>query len=316
MSGVLRHAALKFWARGPRRGVPIPLRSVRIYILPTHQGALFAGVVLAMVAGSMNYNDNAGFLFAFLLAAMALMSTLYTQKNLKELTLVSEKHDLAFAGDRLWFDLALKANTASRYKISVGFQDEERITRDVPSGETVTFRVPHATEKRGLFHPEGLILSSTYPFGLFRTWVVIRINTDCLVFPKPLTHPFVVAQDPSTGDGTGELKRPGTDDFKELRPYQPGDPTHRIAWKTLARGQGVWTKTFEADHGSAVFISWGHIHTPSRETKIRHLCHLILEAHQQGLPYGLMVPGITIKPAEPRNIAHRDRCLTSLAMMA
>jgi uncharacterized protein (DUF58 family) len=316
LRGVLRNAVLRLTSRGPRRPLPVIIRSLRIYILPTGRGYLFACVILAMLAGSMNYNNNAAFLFAFLLAAMAMMSTLYTQKNLKELNLVAEKHDPVFAGDSLWFDLALKSDTAPRYKISAGFQDEAVITRDVTKGETVTFRVPLSTEKRGVFKPARLILSSTYPFGLFRTWVVIRMKIDYLVFPKPLPHPFVVSQDTSTGNGLGASGRPGTDDFREIRTYQPGDALNRIAWKTLARGRGLWTKTFESESGRAVYISWNDLRPTSREKKISHLSHLILEAHRQGLPYGLMVPGITIRPGESGGIAHRDRCLTALAMMA
>lgn len=315
MRGVLRNAILRLSSRGPRRPLPVSIRTLRIYILPTGRGYLFACVILAMLAGSMNYNNNAAFLFAFLLAAMAMMSTLYTQKNLKELTLVSEKHKTVFAGERLWFDLALKSDTAPRYKISAGFQGEAVITRDVPKGETVTFHAPLSTEKRGIFKPARLILSSTYPFGLFRTWVVIRMESDYLVFPKPLPHPFVVSEDTSTGNGTGTSDRPGTDDFREIRTYQPGDPLNRIAWKALARGQGLWTKTFESDSGQAVYISWNDVRSTSHEEKISHLSHLILEAQRQGLPYGLKIPGVTIHPEDSGGIAHRDRCLTALSMI-
>jgi len=163
----LRNAMLRFAARGPRREVPVGLKRVRIYILPTGRGVLFACAVLTMVAGAMNYNNNPGFLFAFLLAAMAMMSTLYTQKNLKELALVSEKHTAVFAGERLWFHLAVKAGTASRYNISAGFQNEESVIHDVPAGETVTFRLPLATTQRGHFKPGRLIISSTYPCLLY-----------------------------------------------------------------------------------------------------------------------------------------------------
>jgi len=316
LRGVIRNAILRITSRGPRRPLPVTVRKLRIYILPTNRGYLFACVILAMLAGSLNYNNNPGFLFAFLLAAMAMMSTLYTQKNLKELTLASEKHDPVFAGDRLWFDLALKSDTIPCYRISAGFQDEETVTRDIPAGEATTFRLPLPTKKRGVFNPERLILSSTYPFGLFRTWVVVRMESDYLVFPKPIPHPFVVSEDTRTGNGTGTSGRPGTDDFRDLRTYQPGDPLNRIAWKTLARGQGLWSKTFESESGQAVYVSWDDIHTTQREEKISHLCHLVMEAHRSGLPYGLKLPGITIRPGETGGLAHRDRCLTALAMMA
>lgn len=311
-----RNALFRYWSRGPRLPFPVDLGRVRIYILPTNRGALFAVAVLAMIIGSMNYTNNAGFLFAFLLAAMAMMSTLSTQKNLKGLTLISEKHDAVFAGEALRLDLAVKAHGAARYKITAGFQEEARVTHDVPAGETVTFRLPLATPKRGRFQPGRLVFSSTYPFGLFRTWVTLRLESDYLVFPRPLAYPLTGFEAPGTADNTGKgATGPETDDFKELRAYRPGDPRTRIAWKALARGQGPWTKTFEAETGSAACLAWDRVHAPSREKKISHLCHLVLEAHRQKIPYGLFVPGATIEPSAPGSIAHRDRCLTCLALM-
>ena len=302
-------------SRGPRRPLPIGLMAMRIYILPTGRGALFACAVLAMVSGSMNYSNNPGFLFAFLLAAMAMMSTLYTQKNIKELILVWEKHTTVFAGERLWFELAVKSDTATRYNISAGFKNQRSQTLDIPAGETVTFRLPHDAPRRGRFKPGPLVVSSTYPFGLFRTWVSIRPDTEYIVFPKPLSHPFVSSPDPASTEGTGASPQSGSEDFRELRSYRAGDPTNRIAWKTLARGQGVWTKSFESERSNAVYISWDRIRATQREARISHLCHLVLEAHRQGIAYGLMIPGITIKPGAPGSIAHRDHCLTSLAVI-
>ncbi|VVS93904.1 DUF58 domain-containing protein [Desulfoluna spongiiphila] len=315
MKGTLGNAVRRVTSRGHRRPLPLGIKGMRIYILPTGRGVLFACAVVSMIAGSMNYSNNPGFLFAFLLVAMAMMSTLYTQKNIKELTLVSEKHTAVFAGERLWFELAVKSDTAPRYNISAGFKGQGRQTLDIATGETVTFRLPLDAPWRGRFKPGPLVVSSTYPFGLFRTWVTLRLDTEYLVFPKPLSHPFVSSPGPAEGEGIGASPQSGAEDFKELRSYRAGDPLNRIAWKTLARGQGVWTKTFESERSNAVYISWDLIRTTQRETRISHLCHLVLEAHRQGVAYGLMAPGITIKPGAPGSIAHRDHCLSSLAVI-
>ena len=312
------NALLRFTSRGPRRPLPLGIRALRIYILPTGRGLLFAFAVTAMIGGALNYTNNPGFLFAFLLASMALMSTLYTQKNIKVLTLVSEKHVPVFAGKPLWFELAVKADAAPRYRVAAGFKDHGRVVRDIPAGETVTFRLPLETLTRGRFRPPPLIVESTYPFGLFRTWVSIRLDTHCLVFPAPLPHAFETAAAPTPGQGAGTSPHSETGDFRELKTYRPGDPGSRIAWKPLARGQGLWTKSFEAEQNHAVTLSWDLIRATGTEARISHLCHLVLEAHRQGISYGLRAPGIAIAPGAPGapgSIPHRDRCLTALAMM-
>ena len=54
----------------------------QIYILPTRYGVLFAGMLLAMLVGSLNYGSNLGFLYTFLLAGIGLSTILETWRNL------------------------------------------------------------------------------------------------------------------------------------------------------------------------------------------------------------------------------------------
>ncbi|MCG8472916.1 MAG: DUF58 domain-containing protein [Desulfobacterales bacterium] len=295
--------------------LPISLKKRRIYILPTKRGALFTLVVIAMIFGSLNYNNNAGFLFAFLLSSMCMVSTFYTQKNLANLTVVSQKHTPVFAGETIWFHLAIKSHHKTRYKITAGFPGQKEATHDIPHKETVIFRVCLETKTRGKFKPQRIILSTTYPFGLFRTWVVLRPDFDYVVFPEPLPHPFVATHQKGQSEGHGTSNDPGSDDFRELITYRPGDPINRIAWKTLARGQGLWTRTFEAEQGPPVFINWRDLTTTDHEKRISQLCFLITQAYQQSKTFGLMLPGLTIPAKQGSGVAHRDQCLTALAMM-
>lgn len=306
---------LAFMFGRPPVKLPILLKKERIYILPTGRGLLFTVVILAMIFGSLNYNNNAGFLFAFLLSSMCMISTLYTQKNLASLTISSEKHNPVFAGEKLWFELAIRSEKNRRYKISAGFPKQEEMVKDVPHKENTLFRVPIETTTRGVFQPRRLVLSTTYPFGLFRTWVVLNLNTDYVVFPEPSSHPFVASSLGSRSEGTGASGTPGSDDFRELKTYQPGDPMNRISWKSYARGQGLWTRTFEAEQGPPIYFNWNDLTATDREKRISQLTFLITEAHRTGKDFGLILPGITITPEGTGSLAHRNRCLTALAMM-
>jgi len=49
------------------------------------------------------------------------------------------------------------------------------------------------------------------------------------------------------------------------------------------------------------------------EKRIAKLCHAVLEAERQKVPYGLQLPGVLIRPGLGRN--HRHRCLKALALM-
>ena len=72
--------------RGTRPG-QVVIDNSHLYILPSRQGLLFAVVLLVMLIGSINYSNNMGFMFTFLLGSLALVSILHSYRNLKGITL-------------------------------------------------------------------------------------------------------------------------------------------------------------------------------------------------------------------------------------
>ncbi|MGQ0525378.1 MAG: DUF58 domain-containing protein, partial [Betaproteobacteria bacterium] len=73
-----------FQIRGPQVG-PLVLVQRRVFILPTRQGLLFAGVLALMLVGSINYALSLGFVLTFLLVGLGLNAMLYTFRNLANL---------------------------------------------------------------------------------------------------------------------------------------------------------------------------------------------------------------------------------------
>ncbi|MCJ7773978.1 MAG: DUF58 domain-containing protein, partial [Desulfobacterales bacterium] len=170
------------------------------------------------------------------------------------------------------------------------------------------------TNKRGIFKSGPLVVSSRYPMGLFRAWVVLRINTACTVYPKPLAGQVKLGADTSLGDDENGKEIPGVDDFKELRPYQPGDPLQRISWKAFSRGLDLFTKSFVGKAGSAVFLNWDSVKSMNIEKKLSILTHGILKLHRSNLVYGINLPGEFIDQGS--GDAHKHRCLKALAMFS
>ena len=84
-------------ARG-RLSFPIILHHRSVYVFPTRQGFVFFALLLAILFGSMNHNNNLGFLLTFLLGGIAFVSIFHTYRNISGLTLSSAKVSPVFAG--------------------------------------------------------------------------------------------------------------------------------------------------------------------------------------------------------------------------
>jgi uncharacterized protein (DUF58 family) len=110
----------------------------------------------------------------------------------------------------------------------------------------------------------------------------------------------------------GKVMAKGDDDFSGLRNYVPGDALPRIAWKALAREQGLQVKQFSAQQGYSLWLDWSQLPNIATERKLELLTRWVLEADAHGLMYGLRLPDGEVM--QHHGTTHRAECLKRLAL--
>ncbi len=301
-----------FQWRGPEHGT-IVLVQRRVFILPTRQGLLFAGVIVLMLIGSVNYDLSLGFILAFLLGASGIQTMLLTFRNLAHLRISAGRVLPVFAGEQALFHLHLLNSTrADRYGIGVTANRIVADYVDAPAGSTAVATVPVPALSRGWLRPGRMTLFTRFPLGLFRAWSYAEPDVQCLVYPAPAT-PGLPLPASEPGDGEGGLAGQGQDEFSGLRPYRPGDSPRHIAWKAVARDDNLLTKQFAGLADAELWLSWNAL-PPNMDTERRlsHLARWVLDADARGLSYGLRLPGTTLPPAG--GPTQRADCLRALAL--
>ena len=295
--------------------VTLPHQLVRrqIYILPTRHGLVFLLILFAMLVGSVNYNNNLGFLLTFLLGSMAFVSILHTFRNLSGIRVVAVTGKPVFAGNDAAIELVIRAPEHTCMAVSFKFAQGKykRQNLETAHDNRVTITVP--TSQRGRLHPGRLTVFSRYPLGLFYAWSPFTSEVDCVVYPQPLLTPFITT-DGTVGETDHETpqRKPGVDDFEGLRLYQPGDPLQHIYWKAYSRGLGLMTKQFVGTTGASPLLDWDMFQTKSTEKRLSMLSYLVLQTHRMNITFGLRLPGMEIAPA--KGATHKHKCLKALAL--
>lgn len=279
---------------------------------PTRYGWVFMMVLLAMLAGSINYNNNLGFLFTFLLGSMAAVSMVHGYRNLAGITVESVQTWPVFARQPAVFHChiheGMRRRIALRFRLPAG--GDVRV--DLAPTLKTRVAVSVATSQRGLLSSGDLSIETDYPFGLFRFRMGFSVNMDCWVYPKPLPIHQLTTQDLLRAHAAEGDAPSSADDFKGLRSYQNGDPIQHIFWKAYSKGQGLVVKEFGGAESPALFFSWDKVQAENVEKKLSMLCAMVLKAHGLKLAYGLKLPGKTIPP--DRDEHHKNRCLRALAL--
>lgn len=313
MSGGLRSERLekRFVAR-PGEGGEVLLDQRHVYILPSRAGLLFLAVLAVLLVGSTNYGVSLGFVLTFLLGSLFLVTILHTWRNLARLTLAAGRPEGVFAGQEARFPLRLTAaDGRPRRAVGVRCEGWEGMIAEVTAEAGGTIEVRQPAPRRGRLRLQRIRPFTDYPLGLFHAWSWLELDAVALVYPAPERGAPPLPAGPDRR-GSGAAAGGGEEDFSGLRPYRPGDSLRHVAWKAVARGQGMPVKQFEgAAAAAAVWLDWSGLEGLGREARLSRLCRWVLEAEATGVRYGLRLPGRAIEPSlgEP----HRRRCLEALA---
>jgi len=299
--------------RSNMSGDAVSLGNRHVYMLPTRNGFIFGLLLFVLLLAAINYENGLIYMLTFWLAAVGVVSMLHTHRNLLGLKIVAGPVLPVFAGDRALFSVCLiNELKIPRLGITVAHKKNEIGRVDIEAGDRVCLPLPVLTKKRGYVDMPPVVLSTQHPVGLLYTWSrQVTINHRSVVYPRPgPNRPIIGGIDRDLRRDSGQ-KGEG-DDFIGLREYQHGDSPRHVDWKAAARGLGLHTKRFGGEARSTVWLDWEALNGLDTETRLSQLCRWVLDAEQEGLVYGLRIPGTAISPATGE--AHRRTCLEALAL--
>lgn len=272
----------------------------RIYILPTGQGMLFSLLLFLMLTGSINYALSLGFMLTFLLAGLYFVSIYHAFSNLAGLRLEPGKVSPVFAGEDAVFGIIAKGGNRKRFGIGIEKSGCESFY-EIEAGKPVAAEFRVKALKRGWLHPGRFAVFTLHPAGFFRAWSYVELSMPCLVYPSPSFQ----------NRGAGKAPE-GDEDFSGLRAYRPGDSLKHAAWKSYSAGGELLVKEFrEMKDEEELWLDWNALEG-GIETRLSRLAGMAIEAHSQGLRFGLRLPNKTIRPASGH--AQKLRVLEALAL--
>ncbi len=295
-----------------RRPEPLPIRlhRRRIYVVPTRFGLAFAAMLLVMLLGALNYNNNAALLLTCLLGAAAFQSVFGAFRALDGLELAAVHAEPCFAGESLSVQLRFAAS--SRVRRGLRLDVRGRVLRfDLRYGDADPLALDLPTQQRGRYRLPRLRLGSDHPYGWFWAWSWLHPAIEIIVYPRPeAARPPL----PEAGNPTGHAARQRAgDEFVDLREYRRGDPLRQIAWKPSARLDELLVREPERVAGHDLHFDWHALTALDTEARIARLARWVCEAEAQQRRYTLQLPGERLGPA--LGPAHRHACLAALALL-
>ncbi len=291
---------------------PVTLEYRHVFVMPTKFGVAFAFMLVTMLLGGLNFNNNMALMLVFLLGTMTQMTSLLAYKNLVGLLIQSVQSEPVFCGDYARFRVFINnPGQQKRYALSAGFRQAQDCTDfEAENDRSMILTLP--ASQRGWLAMPSFRLETRFPLGLFKAWSWIFPSHRCLVYPAPASHAPAL---PVSGHGeSGHAKKGDGEQVHGLRKYQSGDSRHRIAWRASARHDKMYSLEMETPRYDACELNWDLLQGADAESRLSILTAWVLAADHRNIAYSLSTPKQSI--AASTGPDHRARCLELLALYA
>ncbi len=183
-------------------------------------------------------------------------------------------------------------------------------------GEEAAQRVFWRLSERGRFALGGVTVRSRFPFGLFEHHAANQGRAEGVCYAAPLSGRLRSAgeSEGSAREGSPD-RREQTGDFRELRPYRPGDRIRSIHWRTSARVGEPMVVVRGGEHNDAVRVSVRSTHPgPALDEAVSRATGAVLEATAGGRAVSLELPGSPELLKAGSGTRWRRRLLDALAL--
>lgn len=297
--------------RAPTR-LPFTLEHRTIFVVPSAFGMGFGVLLVFMALGGLNFNNNMALMLVFVFGSVAQMTTMMAYRNLRGLRVEAIRADPVFAHETAHFQVHL-GNPEERERFTLlaglaGGPANDCIDISTHSSGVLSLACP--ARQRGWLEMPPFRVETRYPLGMFRAWTWVFPTARCLVYPAPARQPPPL---PSVGRGNeGRAQRGEGEQVHGLRKYREGDSLRRVAWRTSARHDELYTREMEIPQDESCILSWDALPGVDAEARLSVLTAWVLKADHRMLSYALELPGRTIPAAS--GAAHRAACLEAIAL--
>ena len=284
-----------------------------LYIFPTRRGFVFLLLAIILWVMGTNYQNNLIIAIAFFLVSLVVVVIHATFFLLSGLRVRLEQVDLAEEQQAAKVQVLLESANPSR-GICLMWQNDARLSAasDLNAGEPRVVELSVPVKSRGVFLLPRLLVQTEAPLGLVRCWTWLRFSSRVWVYPAPQEFSRKeVFEDAAPESDLGALKQRHGDDFAGLTAYQPEDSMQRVAWKQLARGQGLLVKDFEQHIAPHFYLSPEGIDAPTREEQLAGISWWAEQLQARAQAYGLKL-GSTVVELD-QGPMHLERVRIALA---
>jgi uncharacterized protein (DUF58 family) len=281
-----------------------PFRPFSTYRLPRRlrfhrSGWAVCGAALFLGVAAIATGNNLLFLLLGAILGFIALSGWMSEQVLRKLRVIRHPPGGIVAGEPARFSYSVEngKRRLPSFSLELAEQGERGGTfvAVIEPAETADARLEFVFPRRGVYSLEGITLSTSFPFGLFRKerdlplpgTVTVWPRIDRPVPPRSGRGRFQRSDGAARSDAVGARA-----EFRSLRDYRPGDDPRDVHWRSSARRSAPVVREYERDNGDSLWIAVDlcAVDDPAGDSVAEVAASLVAGAHRRGDTFGLVTP--------------------------
>ena len=283
----------------------ISLNRKNIFIFPNYQGVLVGFYIFLVLLGAMIYQLSLGYLFTFIVGVILLLSVFMSYYNFQGQLLALNEGVNTFVNSNHQIKLSFNNNVPID---SFGFFKSDPYNKIALNEKNNIIKV--SSEKRGYFKPDYFVIESIYPFGIVRTWSVLRHDLRIIFYPKikKLSQDqllkFIRSNSPH---------KTGSIDFEGIKEYTNQDDPKKIIWSRATFSDDLLVKVF-SDQVEIKDINIDYTKVPSNdhEERLSMMAFLIDWSHANNYRFKIVLENNETEMS--KGISHYHHCMELISL--
>ncbi|MDX2272109.1 MAG: DUF58 domain-containing protein [Cyanobacteriota bacterium] len=321
--------------QSPAKRLPQPQRGRFRVPRYTRVGKIFTGITILVSIAAFNTGNNPLYLLFGMMLSLIVLSGMVSETVLRHLHVERQWPNRIVAGQPILVAITLYNRKRHFPSFSVGVNDRISPLAEadwpgvyflqVNANSAATAYYSHTFPQRGVWSVEGFLLSTSFPFELFRKRIGIDQPVEVVVYPQAAPPPPLPLL---SRWSQGSQSRPlaGKEgDFWGLREHRSHEDIRAVHWKISAKRDQLIARELEQQDSQAITLcllnQWDSLaarRDPSQyrqrlEQGISVAAGIAQSLVQQGYPLAL----VTLDGRTPfgSGAAHLDRLLEVLARL-
>lgn len=258
------------------------LTKKNLYIFPNLKGFQLGAFIFFSFTASIFYQNNVGLLISIIIFIVYFISIMVSYQNLSNIKIEPLTH-LVPKNKNIYLDFIIQTlNERERLNLDINIENQPIKNIDLKNKKKFFFKSFFL--KRGVAEIPLVKLQSLFPFGIIKTFGVVKFSEKIYVYPEPIKPPQLLIQNLKIKNKLDENDY----EFDRIEEAKPGENLSKISWRHYSIKKKLFSKKFTFHANSEkVLINIEDFNSANLEQALSYTVYLIEHYYKQKISFAI-----------------------------